>query len=98
MHDDQMLHQLPLQRDHAILHTPAIHLYPRNAPLQACRILDPDFVYRLTVPIAQAEPLPPSGDDRIYRMRSPRICRPRISSTQARYIHAAAPVYHDQPP
>ncbi len=31
-------------------------------------------------------------------MVSPRTFRPRISSTQARYIHAADPVYQDQPP
>jgi hypothetical protein len=28
----------------------------------------------------------------------PRTCKSRISSTQTRDIHAAAPVYQDQPP
>ncbi|MGA3325999.1 MAG: hypothetical protein ABSF45_16120, partial [Terriglobia bacterium] len=64
-YEDPVLDQTPIQWDHPIPHVLTIHLHPRHTSLAAFRILDLDLVYSFTVTIAQAEALPPSGDDRI---------------------------------
>ena len=56
--DNLMLHQPPLQRDHATGHTLTIHLHPGDTALAAVRILHLDRVDRFTVPIAEAEARP----------------------------------------
>src|ERR1039457_1193357 len=62
---DPVLDQTSIQWDHATPQVLTVHLNPRHTSLAAFRILNLDLVYSFTVTIAQAEALPPSGDDRI---------------------------------